>query len=147
MEKYRRLTRADRYQIERFLSPGKKIRWIADFLGFHRSSIYREINHGKIRKGVSGGKRKGEYSALESHRRFLANFHESRRGCFYRGYKIRDWVEDQIRIKLSERWSPEQISNRLRIDQNISVSTEGIYKFILSCKNRGGELHKFLRKK
>ncbi len=145
MEKYRRLTRADRYQIERYLAAGKRIQWISDELGFHRSSIYREMVRGKIRKGVPGGKKKGEYSALEAHRRFIEVFRDSRIGIEYRGYKIKGWIEDQIAIKLNEGWSPEQISNRLKMEKGISISHEAIYKFILSCKKRGGELHKCLR--
>jgi transposase, IS30 family len=145
MSKYRRLTRSDRYQIERLLAAGKSKSQVADSLGFHRSSVYREFNRGKIRKGVPGGKKPGEYSALEAHRRFKSTFHDARVGCFYRGAKIKGWVEDQICLKLSEGWSPEQISNRLRIEKNISISTEGIYKFILSGKKRGWELYKYLR--
>jgi IS30 family transposase len=144
METYRRLTRADRYQIERYLAAGKRTRWISDQLGFHRSNIYREINRGKIRKGIKGGKQKGEYSALEAHRRFKDRNYD-RLGVSYKGYKIKGWVEDQIIIKLNEGWSPEQIAHRLKMEKEISISHEGIYKFILSCKKRGGELHKCLR--
>lgn len=145
MRKYRRLTRADRYQLEQYLSSRKRVKWMADQLGMHRSSIYRELKHGRIRQGVPGGKKKGEYSALESHRRFLSTFHDSRRGCEYRGRKIKGWIEDQIILKLAEAWSPEQISNRMRMDTGVSISTESIYKFILSMKRRGSELHKCLR--
>jgi IS30 family transposase len=145
MSSYRRLTRSDRYQIEKKLSSGKSVRQIADALGFHRSSIYREVRRGTIRKGCAGGTKKGEYSAREAHRRFISTFRDSRQGITYRGHKIKGWVEDQIRIKLSEGWSPEQISNRLELEKDFCVSTEGIYKFILSCKRRGEELHKFLR--
>ena len=117
---------------------------IADKLGMHRSTIYREISRGKNRKGTPGKSKKGDYNFHEAHRKFKDRNVE-RRGCFYKGCKIKGWVEDQIRIKLSEGWSPEQISNRLRIEKKISISTEGIYKFILSCKRRGEEIHKFLR--
>jgi IS30 family transposase len=48
-------------------------------------------------------------------------------------------------MKLSEGWSPEQISNRLRIEKKVKISTEGIYKFIFSCGRRGEKLHCFLR--
>lgn len=145
MSKYRRLTRFDRYQIEKELSCGRSVRRISDKLGFHRSSIYREIRMGTIRKGVRGYTPKGDYSAREAHRRFLSTFHDARRGCFYRGHKIKGWVEDQIRIKLSEGWSPEQIANRMRLEKQICISNEAIYKFILSSKKRGEHLHKFLR--
>jgi len=144
MEEYRRITRADRYQIEKYLASKKSVSWIAATMGFHRSSIYREVSRGRIKKGVPGGKRKGEYSALEAHRRFKSTFQDARVGIFYRGSKIKDWVEDQIIIKLHEKWSPEQISKRLRIEKKIKLSTEGIYKYILSMKRRGSSLYKEL---
>lgn len=146
MEQYRRLTRRDRYQIEKHLARGKSVRWIADRLGFHRSSIYREKRRGTITVGVTGGKKRGEYSAIKAHRDFLSTESSARRGFLYRGWKIKGWVEDQIRIKISKGWSPEQISKRLLIEKNISISPEGIYKFIFSCKKRNETLHKFLRR-
>jgi IS30 family transposase len=127
------------------LAAGKSKRQIADKLGFHRSTIYREFDRGKIKVGVTGGKKRGEYSAREANRSFIRTFKSSRLGIFYRGVKIKGWVEDQICIKLSEGWSPEQISNRLRIEKRVRVSTEGIYKYILSGKRRSWELHKYLR--
>lgn len=145
MTSYRRLTRADRCHIERSLSRGKRVSRIADELGMHRSNIYREIKRGTIRKGVTGGKKKGEYSSREAQRRAISTYKDSRLSFEYRGSKIKGWVEDQIILKLNERWSPEQISNRIRIEKGISISTEAIYKYILSIQKRGGELHKLLR--
>ncbi len=146
MERYRRITRKDRYQIQRFLTAGKSICWISIALGFHRSSIYREKSRGIVVQNVSTNTTaKGDYSAYKAH----CNAHDKRvlrRGTSYKGYKIKGWVEDQIRMKISLGWSPEQISNRLRIEKNISISTEGIYKFILSCKRRHEDLHKYLRR-
>lgn len=146
MESYRRITRRDRYQIQKFLASGKSIKWIADKLGFHRSSIYREKNRGIVKLSRSYNTTpKGEYSALKAQRDRLDQI-ASQRGFLYRGSKIKGWVEDLIRIKISEGWSPEQIANRLRIEKSIFISTEGIYKFILSCKRRGELLHRYLRR-
>lgn len=145
MEKYKRLTRANRCHIERCLSLGKTPQMIADEVGVDRSTVYREIKRGSIRKGVTGGKKKGEYSSREAQRRAIEVYRDSRQGPNYRGYKIKGWVEDQIILKLNELWSPEQIANRLKIDQGVSISTEAIYKYILSMQKRGAELHKLLR--
>lgn len=144
MQKYRRLTRSDRYRIEAGLSRKKSVQLVADQLGFHRSTVYREIQRGKIRKDTRTHK-KGQYSALAGNNNAKSIFHDARIGCFYRGSKIKGWVEEQIAVKLSEGWSPEQISNRLKMEKGISVSTEGIYKYIFSCKKRGGSLHEYLR--
>jgi IS30 family transposase len=145
MRNYRRLTRADRYQIEKYLSANKSVSWIAKNLEFHRSAIYREINRGRIRQGGRGGKKKGEYSAREAHRRFKSTFYDARVGIDYRGSKIKGWVEDLIIIKIYEGWSPEQVAKRLWIEKRIKISTEGIYKYVLSMKARGSELYKNLR--
>jgi transposase, IS30 family len=144
MSKYRRLTRSDRYQIEKGLSRVKSVQRIADQLGMHRSTIYREIKRGKNLKGTSGKSKKGDYNACEAHRKFKDRNYD-RRGCFYKGYKIKGWVEDQIILKLSGGWSPDQISHRLKMEKNFSISPEAIYKFILSCKHRGSEIYKYLR--
>ncbi len=145
MEKYRRITRKDRYQIQKYLALGKSKRWISNALGFHRATIYREIERGKNLKGTPGKSRRGDYNGWEAHRKYIDRNYE-RRGYAYKGFKIKGWIEDQIRMKLSEGWSPEQISNRLKMEKSISISTEGIYKYILSCKRRGEELHKYLRR-
>ncbi len=144
MQKYRRLTRSDRSRIEVGLSRKKSIQLIADQLNFHRSTIYREIKRGRIRKDTRTHK-KGQYSALAGNNNAKSIFHDTRIGCFYQGSKIKGWVEDQIAIKLSEGWSPEQISHRLKMEKKVSVSVEGIYKYIFSCKKRGGSLHEYLR--
>ena len=145
MEKYKRLTRANRCHIERCLSRGKSPQLIADEVGVHRSTIYRELRRGVIRKGITGGKKKGEYSSREAQRRAIEVYHDSRQSPYYKGHKIKGWVEDQIVLKLNEFWSPEQIANRLRMDQRISISTEAIYKYIFSMQKRGAQLHKLLR--
>jgi IS30 family transposase len=44
-----------------------------------------------------------------------------------------------------EDWSPEQISNWLRLEEDIHVSHEWIYQYILRDKKRGGSLHRHLR--
>ncbi|MCK5819897.1 MAG: hypothetical protein KAH18_11790 [Psychromonas sp.] len=54
-----------------------------------------------------------------------------------------------ITSKLKEKWSPEQITGRLKsgIEKTIKVSYETIYKFIWKDKKQGGELYKFLHRK
>ena len=49
-----------------------------------------------------------------------------------------------IEDKLREKWSPEQISGRLK-NENILISHERIYQHIWADKKRGGLLYKHLR--
>lgn len=51
-----------------------------------------------------------------------------------------------INDKLSvEKWSPEQIAGRLKIEKNISIHHETIYRHIIADKENGGLLYKHLR--
>ncbi len=56
---------------------------------------------------------------------------------------------EYITSKLKEKWSPEQITGRLKsnIGKTIKVSHETIYKFIWADKKQGYDLYKFLRRK
>jgi len=44
---------------------------------------------------------------------------------------------------LKQRWSPEQVSGRIKISHNIKISHERIYQFIYKDKP-GGLLHQYL---
>jgi IS30 family transposase len=48
---------------------------------------------------------------------------------------------------LTEGWSPEQISGRLRREGSLRISYETIYKYIWSEKHAGGSLHLCLRQR
>jgi IS30 family transposase len=50
-----------------------------------------------------------------------------------------------IREKIKLNWSPEQISGRLFTEENVSLSHETIYQFILKNKRNGGDLYRYLR--
>lgn len=142
---YRRFTRSDRYQMEKFLARGKTKAWIAIEMGFHRSTIYREFGRGKIVKSTPNHVTPvGAYSAHKADCDWKGNAYHAR-GYSFRGYKIKGWVEDQIRIKLSLGWSPEQISKRLFLEKNLSLSHEAIYNYIFSRQKQGEDLHKCLR--
>jgi transposase, IS30 family len=46
-----------------------------------------------------------------------------------------------------KKMSPEQISGRLILDNNIEISYESIYRFIWKDKKNGGDLYKSLRQR
>jgi len=50
-----------------------------------------------------------------------------------------------IEEKLKEKWSPEQISGRLKLESDINISHESIYKHIWADKHQGGTLYMHLR--
>lgn len=53
------------------------------------------------------------------------------------------WVFIENLIK--EEWSPEQIHGWMKENMNVSVSHEWIYRYIYQAKQKGGDLHTYLR--
>src|SRR5579859_262991 len=140
MKKYHQLNREERYQIERQLQEGRSPRQIGLSLGFHFSSIYRELQRHRVKRGP----KKGGYSAREAWRATLSN---RKRQDFGPRVKIKGWVEERIVDGLAQGWSPEQICGRLKLEQGFLLSPEAIYKFILKDRKYGGTLYKCLRRR
>jgi transposase, IS30 family len=59
--------------------------------------------------------------------------------------KLDEAMKRVITSHIEEKWSPEQISGRLKRLEKPSVSHETIYRFLLTDKIAGGELYKHLR--
>jgi len=129
---YRRVTGEDRIRIKDGLDAGLTKSAIADKLGFHKATITREISRNKGRRG---------YRPKQAHAKATAR-EESKHGP----YKMNPVIMAQIVERLELKWSPEQISNRLRIEGEETVSTETIYKFIYEDRENGGELWRNLRR-
>jgi transposase, IS30 family len=148
MERYRRITQRDRYQIQKYLTAKKKIIWIAMKLGFNRSTIYREKKRGTVVKKNSRTNQTpfGEYSAYKAQEDFKSQNYIRKNWLERKRPKIHGWIEDQIRLQIINRLSPEQISARMKMDQNVKISPEAIYKYLPAGKKTGDELYKQLRR-
>jgi transposase, IS30 family len=59
---------------------------------------------------------------------------------------LTDNLKKEITKRLEKKWSPEQISNPLKLENKPPASTETIYKFIYTKKENGAELWKNLRR-
>lgn len=109
----------EREIISRELSQGRKPRYIAQLLGRHHSTIYDEINR-------NGGTR--DYRAIDAQGRADANRARPKKRKFESSPRLHDAVDDGLRQK----WSPEQISKRLKEDHpddpEMQVSHETIYE-------------------
>ena len=103
---------------------------IAANLGCHKSTISRELRRNQGRKG---------------YRPYQADELAFDRQC--EAYRARiawqTWQEVERLLRLD--WSPQQISGRLRLEQQPTVSHEWIYLHIYDDKRRGGTLHRHLR--
>ena len=134
MEKdYSHVTRDIRCQIYALKATGLSLKRIAEQVGKHRSTIYREIarNTGKC------GYRFKQADNMACQRRSHAS---------QAAKKLTPSLLAEIEANLSEDWSPEQISGRLKLEGK-SVSHESIYRHVWANKRAGGELHKHLRHK
>jgi transposase, IS30 family len=123
----RQLSFAERERISRGLAAGERPARIARELGRHRATIGRELAR-------NGGAER--YRALGAHRRALACLERPKPTKLSRCPRLRDRVE----AGLLRRWSPEQISARLRRehpdDEEMRISHETIYRSLF-IQSRG----------
>lgn len=127
--KYKQLTRQERYLISVYKSIGFKIKKIANALGRHPSTIYRELNRNKDNRGYY------------YHRKAHSFAIERRKENHQRALRISESLWGYIEYRLEEQWSPEQISHFT------GVSHEHIYQYIYKDKKKGGKLYLNLRHK
>jgi IS30 family transposase len=138
MKKYRQLAYKDRVYIEVLNAERKSKQEIAERLGCDVTTVWREYRRGTTSK--SGYFVDHCYAAAngEVSRRQAA----SRRG---RKPKLTGQVLEYVLSRLKLKWSPEQISGRMKLDGVGKVSHETIYKFIYQDKLAGGDLYVHLR--
>ena len=106
---------------------------IARQLGFHRSTIGREIERNSTRAD-------GRYRAEKAQEMTNGRRSRSRRN---RHFSSGDF--EHVERLLKRRWSPEQISGRLAFENQLSISHETIYRHVWRDKKAGGSLHSYLR--
>jgi IS30 family transposase len=130
---YHQITSEERYMLSALRRQGLNQAEIARTLGRHRSSISRELrrNHSTW----DGGYR----PFVASHRT------RARRSCSRRNQRFTQEDFRLVDSLLRKRWSPEQISGRLRREGKLSISHETIYIHVWSDKERGGRLYEYLR--
>lgn len=129
------LTLEQRYAIKAYLVCGKTKSEIAQLLGVHKSTIYREVNRNSRKRGAYNPDFANEL-AEERKDRFCLNrkFDSSKQKL----------IESLIK---EEQWSPEQIKGYCDINNIDMVSHERIYQHIRADKLNGGDLYKHMRHK
>lgn len=126
---YTQLTCEQRYQIYALMKMGHTQTEIAEVIQKHKATISREL---KRNKGSCG------YRPKQAHQKAL-----DRRDHAKPRIDPESW--ELIRSKIRLEWSPEQVSGRLKAEENIQVSHEWIYQHILADKRDGGNLYRHLR--
>lgn len=124
---YKHLTIQERETIQLMLWGKKSIRDIAKRINRSPSTISREIN----KNFIPYGKR---YLPRVAHQRALIKRKSRGRQDRLKNQGIRDYVVNHLK----ERWSPEQIAGRIKIDINEAISHEAIYQYIYAQINRNG---------
>lgn len=127
---YKQLTREQRYQIYALRKAGQNRTEIAMIIGCHKSTISRELTRNRGKKGY----RAGQAQALAQRRQRQS--HQPR---------IARETWQTVERLLRQDWSPQQVTGRLRLERQASVSPERIYLYIYADKRRGGTLHRHLR--
>jgi IS30 family transposase len=132
---YNHLSLDKRNVIEAMLNIGSSQKNIATATGFSESSISYEISKNTHPSGTYSA----EYAEAQATKR--------RDGSKKRRVLSNQKIVEYIDKKLKEYWSPEQISGRGKIEEDlIEVSTESIYEYIYLPENRTKELWKYLRR-
>lgn len=117
---YNHLSLKERDKITVMKTEGKTLSEIAIVLGRNKGTISRELQRNSS----------SEYKLYLSHRA-QGRAEERKREACQRPRLKNNRIDLYVRNKLSEGWSPEQISGRIRIDHpGLSISHEAIYQFI-----------------
>ena len=132
MKKYKRLTQQERYQIYAFLEAGIAKAEIARKLDRDKSTISKEIHRNK---GPNG-----KYWPERAHQKA-----EHRKRNSHKHTKLTFEMEETIKEKLEEKWSPEQITGYCKRKGIKMISYQIIYEYIKKDRANGGNLYKHLR--
>jgi len=136
-EKGQHLEYSDRCMIEGLRNAGQKVTWIAMIVGVHRSTIYRELKRGRVKRVNSDRTECFVYNAQRAQ-----DFHDANMEVKGPGLKIGcDMaLHDHIRSRiLSEHYSPDAIAGVLKKEGSYSVTlcTKTIYNYIENGYIRG----------
>ena len=130
---YRQITYSERYTVGLLRRKRFSVAAIARVLGRHRSTIMRELRRNRARSDGMYRSELADWYARGRRSRSRRNGHFSTSD-----YRI-------VERLLKKKWSPEQIAGRLRLEGNLSISHETIYRYVWSDKEAGGDLYAHLR--
>jgi len=130
MKKIRRINYDDRNKIKTLLDQGESISSIAKKVGFHKSSISREIRKNRGERG---------YRYEQAHKKSV-----HRQAWRKNPRKLDEDLCAKIEEKIRLYWTPETIANRFKLENCRSVCSETIYKYIYKNQKSEGDLWSFL---
>jgi IS30 family transposase len=131
--KYHRLSTEERYEIAALRRQGIGMAKMAEHLGRHRSTLYREVKRNQSAHD-------GRYRASHSVEKASGRKRRSRRNWLYGPAEF-----EPIAALIRQRFSPEQIVGRRHFEGQRVMSHETIYRWIWTDKRCGGTLWRHLR--
>jgi IS30 family transposase len=129
---YTQITSVERHAIAALKQAGHSIPRIAEILGRHRTTIWRELAKNRRFDGC--------YSPDRADQRV-----RTRRSVSRRNEQFTAVDKEFVRCLLEQKWSPEQIAGTLREAGLLRISHETIYRWVWGDKHAGGTLHTHLR--
>lgn len=134
VRKYKHLSEQERLKIYELLFEGCSLQGISTRIGYHKSTIYRELSRNSTKLGYRPDFASQQYLLRRRYRPSKIDKNEG--------------VKTYVLSKLKEGWSPEQIAGRLKMERGYSVvSHESIYQYIYSFSGKELKLYRHLRKK
>lgn len=123
---YTRITYVERKQIKRWLQEDNKgIREVARLLKRSPSTISRELRRNTGGRGYRAGQAQEKASSRAK-----------RPGA----RKWKEWMWEEVKVKLLKGWTPEIISQRARKEGREFVCRESIYRRIYADGKKGGRI-------
>jgi len=134
MKAYKQIKIKERYKIYELKQEEKSVNQMANNLGRHRSSIYRELSRNK-----------SDFDTyLPDTAQKYADNRKARHGKKLSRYRVAKLF---VTERLKSGWSPEAIAGRMKTQMfTFKVCSETIYKYIYSNEGIGKKLYKYLLK-
>ena len=124
MKKYKQLTSGQRYQIYGLKQAGLNQTRIAQKMGVDKSTISREFRRNK---GQRGWRPKQAQSLRDERKQACINGKQ---------FSSDSWAEVERLIRAD--LSPEQAANRLKLEGELPISHEAIYRHVYADKRERG---------
>lgn len=122
------LTLEDRIQIQTGIAAGHSNARIAATIGCHRSTVGRELTRNRRPGDIGAANQRRGYNAMKAQNRADTQRRRPKPRKLEQNPVLHHWVQQ----RLARRWSPEQISRRLRQlhgkDPQMTISHEAIYQ-------------------
>jgi IS30 family transposase len=128
---YKQLTYEHRNELKAYLKLGIKLVSIAHLIGVHKSTISRELKRNSGLRGYRPNQAQQKANSRKKNSRKKTRFTQA--------------VKQRVEFYIKQDWSPEQVSGRLALEEDIHISHETIYQHIWADKQAGGDLYTHLR--